>query len=160
MKKKSILNTDFNVDLEGVKTNSSHSYTLNLRPNNELKLASLTGKFYKLTSSSEYKEVTKFSVEQYQANKCTSDKFTTSVGVQLCMSIQRPKVGSLKNLLWPEQNPMEAAADDDDDDDEKDDDDDDDDDQDEADKKFKRPRLTLSGPYSYQVFFCQILIQI
>ena len=144
LKKKAVLNTRFNVDLQGTKTNNTHSYTLNLRPG-DLKLASFTGRFYKLTKDSQYQEVTKFSVEQHQADECTTDNFMTSVGVQLCLSIRRPKVGSVKNLIWPEQNPIEASIEDD-----EDENDDDDDDKD-VDKNIRRPRLTLSGPYSYEV---------
>lgn len=156
LKKKSVLNTRFNVNVEGTKTNNTHVYNINLRPKKDLTLLTFNGKFFKLAANSEYKEVTKFSVEQRQKSLCTSDNFKTSVGVQLCLSVQRPKIGSLKNLIWPEANPVDETMDDDEDDDDNeenddDDEDDDDDEQENIDKNITRPRMTLSGPYSYEV---------
>ena len=151
LKKKAVLNTRLNLNVEGTKTNTTQSYKVSLRPQKDLTLLSFTGKFYKLAAKSEYKEVTKFSVEQRQVDKCTTDNFKSSVGVQFCLSVKRPKAGSLKNLIWPEQSPVEVDDDDDEDDEDDEDEDDDDDEDENVDKNIKRPRLTLSGPYSYEV---------
>jgi hypothetical protein len=88
--------------------------------------------------------VTKFEVEEYVKDKCTSDKFIGNVGVGLCLSIKRPNVGSLLNFLKPETNFDEDG----DDDDEEEDDDDEDDKQKGTDSK---PRLSMAGPYHYEV---------
>ena len=107
-----------------------------------------SGKFYKLGKNSQYSEVTKFDVERYELDKCTSPKFYSTIGIELCASVKRPKVGSLFDALRPvdiEKNLNFL--------DEEDNDDDNDDDDDDENDGVKRPRLTLSGPYHYEVIF-------
>jgi hypothetical protein len=160
LKKKAIFNARLNVNLEGVKKNNSHSYNLNLTPEKNLPLVSFEGRFYKLTANSQYKEITDFKVPTYTKDKCTSESFRTSVGVDLCLKISRPEVGTLRNLLVSEEEPeMNLIANLDDDDDAEDGDDEDEEEEEEyaSEESQQRPKFTLSGPYSYEVFISQRL---
>jgi hypothetical protein len=117
-----------------------------------------------LGANNQYKEITQFTVEQKRYANCTSSNFRSSFGVDLCLSFNRPRLGgSLFELLKPVDldrvlageysddysNENEAEEKNHDGHDHEDDDDDDE----ELYGNLDRPKVTLSGPYHYQVRF-------
>ena len=89
--------------------------------------------------------MTEFTVEQYKYEKCTSEKHNAAFGIEWCLKFNRPVVGSLFESLKPVDIDQILA-------DEMEDDDDDDDEDDEKDNDLaKRPRISLSGPYRYEI---------
>lgn len=107
-----------------------------------------SGKFFKLSTNSQYKEVTKFNVERHTLERCTSENFHNGLGIDLCLSVDRPKIGSILESLKPVD--LDSVLNDADD---QDDDDDDNDDQEDQSLygSVQRPRLVLSGPYHFEV---------
>lgn len=90
-------------------------------------------------------------------NLCTSERFHENVGLDVCLSAQRPEFRSLRNIIQSirdRENDMDVLEDDDDFDFGAQDDDDEDNDND-----VDRPMVTLVGPYKYEVkimllFYC------
>ena len=114
--------------------------------NKHLEIFVNSGKFYKLSANSEYKEVTQFKTERKEYKVCNSDRFKTTVGVELCLSVQRPKFGEVLEILKQRrqgdlEDEFESYYEDMENDDE---------DENDVDN-VKRPRLTLAGPYHYEV---------
>ena len=86
--------------------------------------------------------MTQFTVEQYKIDKCTSARYNAAFGIEWCLNVNRPLIGSLFEALKPidlDQVIADQELEDDDDIDEEDND------------LAKRPRFTLSGPYHYEV---------
>lgn len=100
-----------------------------------------SGRFYKLVSNKDYREITQFEDQSYTSDRCTSGNFLESVGVDLCVSVKRPSSGTLLSILKPD-NDDASIIDNDDQDDDNDDDDNDDD---------IKPRFILAGPYHYEI---------
>jgi hypothetical protein len=102
-----------------------------------------SGRFYKLVGNNQYQEVKSFSVPTHELAKCTSDNFLNSFGVNICFSVKRPAVGDLREVFRsPDLNDPTKLFDSEDDDDE---------DHDHDDDEPQRPRLSLSGPYHYDL---------
>ena len=101
--------------------------------------------------------MTQFKVEQRKYDNCTSEKFRSAFGVDLCLSYNRPKLGAgLFDLLKPVNldRVMASEYSDDYSDDDEDDEEADEDQNDEDEEIYgglDRPRLSLAGPYHYQV---------
>ena len=97
--------------------------------------------------NSQYTEITRFDVEQHTYDKCMPSKYVTAMGIEWCLKFNRPMVGSLVEALKPVD--LDSMIADEMDDDDHDHDDHEDHDHDDL---VKRPMLTLSGPYHYEVF--------
>lgn len=101
-----------------------------------------------MSANNQYKEITQFSVEQKRFENCTSSNFHNAFGVDLCLTFNRPKLGaSLFELLKPADLDSVLANQDDDDEEEEQENED----RDEIYGNLNRPKITLSGPYHYQV---------
>ena len=134
LKKKSVFNARLRMNIDGTKKNGSATYNLNLQPDQSLTLMSFDGKFYKLGANSQYTEIKQFKTEQTNYEGCTSERFKTAFGVNLCFKVQRPQA-SLRELF--KYSTLENVDQQDDEDDEQ--------------NEPTRPSLLLSGPYHYHV---------
>lgn len=116
-----------------------------------------SGRFSKLSSGNKYVEINDFKTDRIKYEKCTSPNFHKSIGFDFCLTVQRPDVGGFVEVLktLDLSNSFRPYEDDDDDDDEDDHDHDNDGEADhdsnDHEEYYKRPKLTLSGPYHYNV---------
>jgi hypothetical protein len=98
-----------------------------------------------LGANSQYVKVTQFKTEEKQYVKCNSEQFKTNVGIDFCLSVQRPKFGKLRDILKQRrQGDLEEDFNDYYEDMKEDGGDDDE-------ETVKRPQLILAGPYHYEV---------
>lgn len=139
LKKKSVFNGRLRMKIDGTKKSGSATYNLNLQPEDSLTLMSFDGKFYKLGANSQYKEVKQFKTEQTNYEECTSERFKTAFGVNLCYKVQRPKASLQEFYKYYRLESIDQ-----------DNEDEEDEDHNESNEPT-RPSLLLSGPYHYHV---------
>jgi len=106
-----------------------------------------------LSSNSQYREVKNFKIEQVNYDSCTSQRFETAFGVNLCLTVQRPKVSIRESFRYLFLEDIEESMSEDEDEDEHNANDGHDHSQ-----LLMRPSLLLSGPYRYQVIEIYIVI--
>ena len=63
-------------------------------------IISLSGRFYKLSTNSQYREIRDFKTEQVNYDGCTTERFETAFGVNLCLTVQRPKLGVRESFRY------------------------------------------------------------
>lgn len=93
-----------------------------------------------------YIEVTDFNVDRRKYHNCTSSNFHNGLGIDLCLSVDRPSQGSLWDALKPVDfdRVLNNLDDEDDDDDQT------------IYGNANRPRLILSGPYHLEVILSKL----
>lgn len=106
-----------------------------------------------MSSNSQYREVKDFKIEQVNYDSCTSERFETAFGVNLCLTVQRPKVSIRESMRYLFLEDIEQTMSEDDGLDEDEYSHDANDGHDHS-QSLLRPSLLLSGPYRYQVTNC------
>ena len=84
-----------------------------------------------------YQEVKEFKIAQNRFDECTKDRFRAAFGVDVCIRMNRPVVGSILDIIRPIDfdSIMDLSMSDD---------------SDEM-QSIRRPMLPFSGPYRYEV---------
>ncbi len=150
LKKKSFANGRVRLNVDGAKKKGKYEYNLHLSPLETIPLFTADGQFYKLDKNL-YQKVTKFKTARTTYTKCNTDTFqATFGGLQLCLSADRPELGSVSKILkfrraGDLEEDFQAYYEDLSDDGEF-----------EADNKdnTKRPMIFLAGPYHFEVSLC------